>query len=103
MPRKASLEPKVSTVRVPQKNGDTYILERKTVYDPEKHYNRILSSKLIAKIPKDGDKPVPTRPKRAKSASSGGETPFLMASLLGALNAAPGAISLFIILFSVGR
>ena len=80
MPRKASLEPKVSTVRVPQKNGDTYILERKTVYDPEKHYNRILSSKLIAKIPKDGDKPVPTRPKRAKSASSGGETPFLTAS-----------------------
>ena len=66
MPRKASKEPRVSTVRVPQKNGDIYILERKTMYDEKKKYNRILSSRLIAKIPKGGGNPVPTRPKRAK-------------------------------------
>ena len=66
MPRVASKEPRVSTVRIPQKNGDIYIIERKTMYDEKKRYNRVLSSKLIAKIPKGGDKPVPTRPKRAK-------------------------------------
>ena len=66
MPRIASKEPRVSTVKVAQKNGDIYIIERKTMYDEKKRYNRVLSSKLIAKIPKGGDKPVPTRPKRAK-------------------------------------
>ena len=66
MPRIANKEPRVCTVKVAQKNGDIYIIERKTMYDEKKRYNRVLSSKLIAKIPKGGDKPVPTRPKRAK-------------------------------------
>ena len=66
MPRIANKEPRVCTVKVAQKNGDIYIIERKTMYDEKKRYNRVLSSKLIAKIPKGGDKPVPTRPKRVK-------------------------------------
>ena len=66
MPRIANKEPRVCTVKVAQKNGDIYIIERKTMYDEKKRYNRVLSSKLIAKIPKGGDKPVSTRPKRAK-------------------------------------
>ena len=49
-----------------QKNGDIYIMERQTLYDPEKKYNRILSSRLIAKIPKGEKTPVPTRSKRPK-------------------------------------
>ena len=80
MPRKASKEPRVSTVRVPQKNGDIYILERKTMYDEKKKYNRVLSSRLIAKIPKGGGNPVPTRPKRAKLPVSDTEVGNLTAS-----------------------
>ena len=68
MPRIASKEPRLITVKIPQKNGDTYIIERKIVYDGEKKYNRVLSSRLIAKIRKDEFNPVPTRPKRAESA-----------------------------------
>ena len=80
MPHIANKEPRVSTVRVTQKNGDIYILERKTMYDEKKKYNRILSSRLIAKIPKGGGNPVPTRPKRAKSMSPDGKADNLTAS-----------------------
>ena len=65
MPAKPSGKIKVSTVHVPQKNGDIYILERQSIYIPEKKYNKILSSRLIGKIPKGAENPVPTRPKRS--------------------------------------
>ena len=80
MPRIASKEPRVITVRVPQKNGDTYIIERKIVYDEKKKYNRVLSSQLIAKIRKDEFNPVPTRPKRGKSAVLDAKVQILNAS-----------------------
>ena len=48
-------EVKTGIIRKKQKNGDIYIYERQTVYDPEKKYNRILNSKLIAKIPKGSE------------------------------------------------
>lgn len=64
MPAKPSGTIKTSTIKSPQKNGDIYILERQTLYDPVKKYNKVLSTKLIAKIPKDSEIPVPTRPKR---------------------------------------
>jgi hypothetical protein len=67
MPAKPSGEIKTSRVRSPRKNGDVYVLERQTIYDPVKKYNRVLSSKLISKIPKGSDTSVPTRPKKAKS------------------------------------
>lgn len=65
MPAKPSGEIKTATIKIPQKNGDIYILERQTRYDPVKKYNKVLSTKLIAKIPKGSEIPVPTRPKRA--------------------------------------
>lgn len=68
MPAKPSGEIKTSIVKIPQKNGDIYILERKTIYDPEKKYTKVLSTKLTAKIPKGSEIPVPTRPKRSKKA-----------------------------------
>lgn len=80
MPRIASKDPRVITVRVPQKNGDTYIIERKIVYDEKKKYNRVLSSRLIAKIRKDEFTPVPTRPKRGKSAVLEAKVGILTAS-----------------------
>lgn len=66
MPAKPSGKIKTSLVNVTQKNGDIYVMERQSVYDPDKKYNRIISSKLIAKIPKGEKNPVPTRPKRPK-------------------------------------
>lgn len=64
MPAKPSGEIKTSTIKSPQKNGDIYILERQTLYDSVKKYNKVLSTKLVAKIPKGSEIPVPTRPKR---------------------------------------
>ncbi len=50
MPKKANLEPKTRTIRVPQKNGDIYVYERITKYNPEKHYNEVIKSRLITII-----------------------------------------------------
>lgn len=69
MPRNASGEIKTRIVRQQQKNGDIYVLERKTQYDPDKKYNRVISTTLINKIPKGSSEPVPTRPKRSKKSS----------------------------------
>ena len=66
MPAKASGEEKIRIIHQPQKNGDIYVIERRTIYDPVKKYNRVLSSRIISKIPKGEDVPVPTRPKRKK-------------------------------------
>ena len=70
MPAKPSGQIKTSTIRKPQKNGDIYIIERQTLYDPVKKYNKVISSKLISKIPKGSEIEVPTRPKRSKKVNS---------------------------------
>ena len=67
MPAVASGEVKTRIVHDTKKNGDIYVLERKTIYDPVKKYNRILSTKLLSKIPKGSQIPVATRPKKPKS------------------------------------
>lgn len=66
MPAKASGEVKTRIVHQTQKNGDIYVIERQTRYDPAKKYNVVLSSRIIGKIPKGEGSVVPTRPKRAK-------------------------------------
>lgn len=66
MPAKASREVKTRIVHQTQKNGDIYVIERQTRYDPAKKYNVVLSSRIIGKIPKGEESVVPTRPKRAK-------------------------------------
>lgn len=70
MPAKPSGEIKTKIIHQSQKNGDIYVLERQTIYDPEKKYNKVLSTRLIAKIPKGEKNPVPTRPKRSRNAKS---------------------------------
>ena len=80
MPAKPSGEIKTKIIPVPQKNGDIYLMERRTQYDPEKKYNRILSSKLVSKIPKGEKTPVPTRPKAAKGTKSEAKSGKLSAS-----------------------
>ena len=64
MPRKASGAIKVGTIRERQKNGDIYIYERKTKYDPNKKYSDTISKILIGKIVNGTDEIVDTRPKR---------------------------------------
>ncbi len=63
MPRKASGLPKVKQVERPQKNGDIYVYEVTTLYNPNKRYNEHVSSKLLGKRTPDGGI-IPTRSKR---------------------------------------
>ena len=64
MPKKASGAVKIGIVREKQKNGDVYIYERKTKYDPNKGYSVTISKTLTGKIVNGTDKVVDTRPKR---------------------------------------
>jgi hypothetical protein len=67
MPRKASPATKTSRVNVKRNNGDTYVYERTTKYNPEKRFNETISSQLIGKIPAGSAKVIPTRPRRTMS------------------------------------
>ncbi len=67
MPRTASGKPRVQEIRRLQKNGEIYIYEVTTKYNPEKRYNEHVSSKLIGKIPQGKTEIVPTRPRRSAS------------------------------------
>lgn len=49
-------------------NGDVYVYERVTGYDPKTQKTKTLSTRLLGKIPAGSSEMVPTRPK--KSASS---------------------------------
>lgn len=64
MPRKASGKPVTKRVERFQKNGDTYVYEVTTMYNPEKRYNEHVSSKLIGKIPSGESEIESTRPRR---------------------------------------
>ena len=70
MPAKPSGEVKIRTVRNAQRNGDIYILERQTIYDEVKKQTKVLSTKLVSKIPKGTETPVPTRPKKVRFAKA---------------------------------
>ena len=80
MPAKPSGLIKTSVIKKTQKNGDIYIIERQIKYDPEAQYNKVIASKLISKIPKGSETPVPTRPKRKKSTSSEEKSVIIEAS-----------------------
>lgn len=66
MPRKASGDPKVKRVERLQSNGDIYIYEVTTRYNPEKRNNEHISSKLLGKKSPDGTGILPTRPRSLK-------------------------------------
>lgn len=63
MPRKASGMPKAKQVERRQKNGDIYVYEVTTLYNPEKKYNEHVSSRLLGKKAADGTI-VPTRSRK---------------------------------------
>ena len=68
MPRKASGQPRIQRIERPQKNGDIYVYEVTTLYNPKKKYNEHVSSKLLGKKAADGSI-VPTRPRKKPKAS----------------------------------
>lgn len=70
MPAKPSGKIKTGIIRVTQENGDIYVYERQTLYDPDKHYNVSKGSKLIGKISKGKTEIEPTRPKRSARTAS---------------------------------
>ena len=51
MPRKANLEPRKRIERRKRANGDVYVYEKTTRYDPEKGYEVSLGYRLLGKIP----------------------------------------------------
>ena len=65
MPRKASGEPKTKLVERRQANGDIYVYEVTTLYNPAKRYNEHVSSKLLGKKSSNGTELLPTRPRKA--------------------------------------
>lgn len=64
MARPVSGKIRTCFMRQKQDNGDIYVYERQTQYDPKVQYTRNLSYKLIGKIIKGTTEIVPTRPKR---------------------------------------
>lgn len=64
MPRKASGQPKIACIERKQANGDIYVYEVTTLYNPEKRYNEHVSSKLLGKKSENGIGLVPTRPRK---------------------------------------
>lgn len=71
MPRKASGKPVTKRIERLQDNGDIYIYDVTTLYNPEKRYNEHVSSKLVGKVPAGGTDIVPTRPRKGKGQDTG--------------------------------
>lgn len=69
MPRKASGKPKIQRIQRPQANGDIYIYDVTTLYNPAKRYNEHVSSVLVGKIPVGETEMVPTRPRKSTKKS----------------------------------
>ena len=66
MPRHASGKERIERIIAKQKNGDRYVYERKSRYNPEKKYYVSVCSKLIGKMKQGSDDKydlIPTRPK----------------------------------------
>ena len=69
MPRKASGLPATKQVERTRKNGDIYVYEVTTLYNPEKRYNEHVSSRLLGKKAADGTI-TPTRPRKKPGAGN---------------------------------
>ena len=69
MPRKASGEPKTKRVERRQTNGDIYVYEVTTLYNPKKRYNEHVSSRLLGKKSANGNELLPTRPRKVPGAA----------------------------------
>ena len=64
MSRKSSGKPSIKRVERVQKNGDIYVYEVTSQYNPQKRYNEHVSSRLLGKILPGESEMIPTRPRR---------------------------------------
>ena len=64
MTRKASGKQQVLTIKRKRPNGEIYVYERVSEYNPDKRYYVQVSSKLIGKILPGETEIIPTRPKK---------------------------------------
>ena len=69
MPRKASGKPTTKRIERLQKNGDIYVYDVTTLYNPDKRYNEHVSSVLVGKIPAGQSEMVDTRPRKEPASS----------------------------------
>ncbi len=80
MSRQASGLIKTGIIRERRKNGDIYVYERKTRYDPEKGYSVVLSKTLTGKIPAGQSEIVKTKTRRkfkpSQSETEKSDAPF---------------------------
>lgn len=71
-------------VRVTQKNGDVYVYERVTAYNPDTMKTYTVKKTLIGKIPSGQNEMIPTRPKKKSLNTSHDVEPMVQASNIGA-------------------
>lgn len=71
-------------VRVTQKNGDVYVYERVTAYNPDTMKTYTVKKTLIGKIPFGQNEMIPTRPKKKSLNTSHDVEPMVQASNIGA-------------------
>jgi len=74
MPRKFQGKLHVGRRIQRQKNGDIYVLERTTRYDPATKKTLTVGQRLLGKIVAGTDRMVPTRPKRPRGSGKAGAT-----------------------------
>ena len=67
-------------VRVTQKNGDVYVYERVTAYNPDTMKTYTVKKTLIGKIPSGQNEMIPTRPKKKSLSTSPDVEPIVQAS-----------------------
>ena len=60
MSRKSSGKPSIKRVERVQKNGDIYVYEVTSQYNPQKRYNEHVSSRLLGKILPGESEMIPT-------------------------------------------
>lgn len=64
-------------------NGDVYVYERVTAYDPKTQKTKTVSTRLLGKIPAGQTEMIPTRPKKTKTSAK--ETPVQARRVHGGL------------------
>ena len=64
-------------------NGDVYVYERVTAYDPKTQKTKTVSTRLLGKIPAGQTEMIPTRPKKTKTSAK--QTPVQARRVHGGL------------------
>lgn len=84
MPRKCDPDKVfVRTIRARQANGDIYVYERRSRYDPKRGFEVPVGKKLMGVIRKGASEMTPTRPKRPAGAKDDAPEPVAKSCQMG--------------------